>query len=156
MDMESGEIFFGKFALGIILISGLLLFGCMGEEGSSGESGSSGSSGGTGGNGGAIYEVGGDDGAGGLHPGESPYDLGEDIPISEVSQHDSLGDCWIIINGKVYDVDAYITVHPGGNGMVDYCGKDATSAFENLPGDETHSEYARGVLGEHYVGELSG
>jgi predicted heme/steroid binding protein len=139
----------GMVILGIILIGGFLLFGCLGEEGSGG------SSGGSGGSGGDIYEVGEGAGEGGLHPGESPYETGREIPMSEVVLHNSLGDCWIVIGGKVYDVDAYITVHPGGNGIVDYCGEDATSAFESKPGSgEAHSDYARGVLGEHYVGEL--
>lgn len=147
----------GMIALGIVLIGGFLLFGCLGEEGADGEiweAGESGDSSGTGGSGGDIYEVG-SGGEGGLHPGESPYETGREIPMSEVVLHNSLGDCWIVIGGKVYDVDAYITVHPGGNGIVDYCGEDATSAFESKPGSgEAHSDYARGVLGEHYVGEL--
>jgi cytochrome b involved in lipid metabolism len=31
----------------------------------------------------------------------------------EVAQHASRKDCWIIINGKVYDVTLYLEEHPG-------------------------------------------
>jgi predicted heme/steroid binding protein len=141
--MENGKLF-----LAALLLGALLLFGCMGE----------GTSGGSGGNGGDIYEVGAGAGEGGLHPGESPYESGREILLAEVEQHDSLGDCWMAIHGKVYDMDAYISSHPGGDAILEGCGKDATTLFETRPmGSGTpHSDYARGVLGEHYVGELAG
>jgi predicted heme/steroid binding protein len=137
-----------------VLFSGLLLFGCMGEEGS----GTSGGSGASGSSGGEIWEVWAGAGEGGLHPGESPYESGREILLAEVEQHDSLGDCWMAIHGKVYDMDAYISSHPGGDAILQGCGKDATTLFETRPmGSGTpHSDYARGVLGEHYVGELAG
>ncbi|MFH1802486.1 MAG: cytochrome b5-like heme/steroid binding domain-containing protein [archaeon] len=45
------------------------------------------------------------------------------IPLSELSQHNSLEDCWISYNGKVYDVTSYLPRHPGSAGKIlPYCG----------------------------------
>ena len=42
--------------------------------------------------------------------------------------HDKDQDCWIIIEGKVYDVSTYMDDHPGGKEIIlEYTGgKDAT------------------------------
>ena len=54
-------------------------------------------------------------------------------------------DCWMIINGNVYDVTGFIAFHPGGNTILQGCGKDATEFFETRPmGSGTpHSTGAR-------------
>jgi len=33
---------------------------------------------------------------------------------AEVAAHASDGDCWVIINDRVYDVTAFLDDHPGG------------------------------------------
>lgn len=48
----------------------------------------------------------------------------------EIAMHSSESDCWVIINGKVYDLTAYIPMHPGGQGeIINRCGGDATTPF---------------------------
>ena len=37
-----------------------------------------------------------------------------EITLEEVNEHREEGDCWIIINDKVYDVSVYMFKHPGG------------------------------------------
>ena len=78
--------------------------------------------------------------------------------VEEVSSHSSENDCWIVIHGKVYDVTSFISQHPGGNAILQGCGKDATELFETRPmGSGTpHSEDAREKLPYYYIGELSG
>ncbi|KAG0461076.1 hypothetical protein HPP92_021373 [Vanilla planifolia] len=97
--------------------------------------------------------------------------------LSEVKNHSSREDCWLIINGKVYDVTKFLEDHPGGdedcwliiNGKVydvtkfleDHpggdevllavTGKDATDDFE----DVGHSSTARAMMEEYYVGEIN-
>ncbi|CAD7930306.1 unnamed protein product [Amoebophrya sp. A25] len=53
------------------------------------------------------------------------------IPQSEVAQHNSKGDCWLIIHGAVCDVTEWIPDHPGGGEMlIKKAGKDATMQFK--------------------------
>ena len=49
---------------------------------------------------------------------------------SEVLQHNTLDDCWVIINNKVYDLSDFIKKHPGGKEIIETrAGEDATSFF---------------------------
>lgn len=80
------------------------------------------------------------------------------IPLSEVAKHNSEKSCWMAIHGKVYDVTKFIPDHPGQDVILVGCGKDATYYFENLPmGDMKmpHSDEARRLLNQFYIGELT-
>lgn len=35
------------------------------------------------------------------------------ISKDEVAKHKTATDCWIIVNGKVYDVSGFLKDHPG-------------------------------------------
>ncbi|KGN47656.1 cytochrome b5 [Cucumis sativus] len=71
--------------------------------------------------------------------------------IQEVSQHSSNDDCWIIIDGKVYDLTSYLDEHPGGDDViVAATGRDATDDFE----DAGHSKDARELMEKFYIGLL--
>jgi predicted heme/steroid binding protein len=49
--------------------------------------------------------------------------------LDEVKQHKTVDDCWMILNGKVYDVTKYIPFHPGGKKMMAAAGKDGTELY---------------------------
>jgi L-lactate dehydrogenase (cytochrome) len=36
------------------------------------------------------------------------------ISVSEVAKHANPDDCWIVVNGKVYDLTKFAPNHPGG------------------------------------------
>lgn len=76
--------------------------------------------------------------------------------IDDIIAHDSAEDCWMAIDGAVYDMTGYVAQHPGGDTILAGCGKDATELFETRPmGSGTpHSERARDMLGDYYIGEL--
>ncbi|CAN0896203.1 Cytochrome b5 isoform A [Linum grandiflorum] len=73
------------------------------------------------------------------------------VSMQEASEHNSKDDCWIVIDGKVYDVSSYLDDHPGGDDvLLQATGKDATDDFE----DAGHSETAREELKTFFIGEL--
>ncbi len=90
-------------------------------------------------------------------------DSGNDTDLSpdtfsliEVAGHSEVGDCWMVIAGKVYDVTEFTAAHPPGSVILEGCGKNATSLFDHRPMGSTtpHSGYARKLLEEYYIGEL--
>jgi cytochrome b involved in lipid metabolism len=79
------------------------------------------------------------------------------LNMAEISKHNSVNDCWLLINGKVYDVTSSIPAHPGGvNEIVKFCGEDATVAFNTKDGrGSPHSGSANAMLANYYIGNLN-
>jgi cytochrome b involved in lipid metabolism len=38
----------------------------------------------------------------------------KEYDMSEVKKHTTLNDCWIVVDGFVYDVTSFLPDHPGG------------------------------------------
>ena len=77
------------------------------------------------------------------------------ITITELAKHNTPSDCWLIVNGKVYNVGSYLNMHPGGpEAITPYCGKDATVAFNTKGGRGAHSKTAQNLLSNFYVGDF--
>lgn len=74
----------------------------------------------------------------------------QEYTLEDVEQHNKLGDGWMIINKKVYDVSEFN--HPGGNIIKLGFGKDATDIFYNK--NIRHSGRAKNLLKKYYIGEL--
>lgn len=70
-------------------------------------------------------------------PSESaPADSENETPAagghtaSDVAEHASADDCWVIIDDTVYDLTAWVSRHPGGAERITaLCGTDGTAAF---------------------------
>ncbi len=78
------------------------------------------------------------------------------ISTAELSKHNKSSDCWVAIRGNVYDVTSYLDEHPGGADLIlTYCGKDATSAYNNKGGEGRHSSNADALLSEYQLGKLN-
>lgn len=75
---------------------------------------------------------------------------GKEMTEDEVAKHNTLDDCWIIMDGAVYDVTPYMRDHPGGLDPIGvYAGRDASKAFHDIhPTEayETLSWYRIGAL----------
>lgn len=71
--------------------------------------------------------------------------------LSQVSAHSVGSDCWMTIDGKVYNVTEYVPAHPNTQ-IVDGCGKDATQMFNNVP---KHMGRATNILSGYLIGTLS-
>ena len=53
------------------------------------------------------------------------------ISLQELEKHGSPSDCWIAIDGNVYDVTDYWRSHPGGVLILAGAGTDATVMFHH-------------------------
>eukprot|EP00499_Haloplacidia_sp_CaronLabIsolate_P007917 CAMPEP_0196782072 /NCGR_PEP_ID=MMETSP1104-20130614/10637_1 /TAXON_ID=33652 /ORGANISM="Cafeteria sp., Strain Caron Lab Isolate" /LENGTH=129 /DNA_ID=CAMNT_0042152303 /DNA_START=8 /DNA_END=397 /DNA_ORIENTATION=+ len=73
--------------------------------------------------------------------------------LEQVAEHSKPDDCWLVIDGLVYDVTKFLDNHPGGPEIVtDHAGTDATEEFDTIG----HSEDARRQLKDYLLGELEG
>ena len=63
----------------------------------------------------------------------------------EVEKHNTSDDCWIVVDGKVYDATSVMSWHPGGVGpIMAHAGimhKETTDEFNSI-----HDSYAREKL----------
>merc|ERR1712060_775035 len=54
----------------------------------------------------------------------------EGYPLSEVAKHKHQHDLWCVINGKVYDLTNFASLHPGGpKPILSWAGRDASKAW---------------------------
>jgi cytochrome b involved in lipid metabolism len=70
--------------------------------------------------------------------------------LDEISKHDNKNDCWLVIDGNVYDVTYYIPQHPGGLSILKYAGKDCTKEFHAIHPHLTHilTQLKKGIVAE--------
>ncbi len=55
------------------------------------------------------------------------------ITMQEVERHSSPEDCWVVLNGKVYDLSTFHKGHPGGSKIITQnAGKDLSNLFNSL------------------------
>lgn len=74
---------------------------------------------------------------------------------AEVARHDRADDCWMIVEGQVYNFSAYIPQHPAPPAVIlKYCGKDGTEGFLTKDLDRAHSNYARNMMANYLLGPL--
>jgi cytochrome b involved in lipid metabolism len=68
------------------------------------------------------------------------------VSAAELSFHSTERDCWMQIEGHVYDISKYMARHPGGNAPVTYAGKDATQIFNTI-----HSKGILEKIGSKFI-----
>ncbi len=68
-------------------------------------------------------------------------DAGKTYTLTEVATHGAEANCYTAINGKVYDLSAWINKHPGGDkAILSICGKDGSMAFSGKHGGQMKPE----------------
>jgi cytochrome b involved in lipid metabolism len=73
--------------------------------------------------------------------------------LEAVGKHNTAEDCWMAIDGNVYDLTAFLPLHPGGSQvLLEVAGKDASKEFL----DAKHSMKARKMMTKYMVGHLLG
>ena len=71
---------------------------------------------------------------------------------ADVASHSASSDCWTIVSGKVYNITAYVPLHPGGqSAIIGLCGHDGTAAFS---GQHAGGSSANNALASYYIGDL--
>jgi cytochrome b involved in lipid metabolism len=51
--------------------------------------------------------------------------------MDQVALHNTREDCWVVVDGEVYDITRFLRKHPPGMGIIlKYAGKDVTNHFE--------------------------
>lgn len=72
--------------------------------------------------------------------------------MAQVAQANSASKCYSAVNGMVYDLTAWIGLHPGGEAKIlAICGKDGSSAFNNQHEGQAKPE---ATIGKYKIGTL--
>lgn len=87
---------------------------------------------------------------------ENPPPSAQSYTPAQVAEHGTESDCWMAIDGKVYDVTKFIPTHPGGKAILNGCGKDATTLFNQRPTNNRgpHPAQAKALLPAYEIGIL--
>lgn len=66
----------------------------------------------------------------------------------DVAKHNTKGDAWITIQGDVYDISKFASMHPGGEKVIlKMAGKDSTEIFYSYHRHEVLEKYAKLKIG---------
>jgi cytochrome b involved in lipid metabolism len=80
------------------------------------------------------------------------------LTAQELAKHNSATSCWLLIDGKVYDVTSYLYQHPGNaDTILPTCGTDATQAYATkgrTSSPSPHSQNAHELLKAYYIGDF--
>ncbi|CAJ0589502.1 unnamed protein product [Cylicocyclus nassatus] len=74
--------------------------------------------------------------------------------LNEVGRHCTADDLWIAFEGKVYDLTAYFSLHPGGIAMLRQAGKDGSYAIRLVQMHGIAWTTIEKKLKEHQIGIL--
>lgn len=88
-------------------------------------------------------------------PHEPPVKVSKGYALVEVAQHAREEDCWMAINGRVYNLTAYIPDHPSRPAIIlPWCGKEASEAYRTKMKGKPHSPMANQLLESYEIGDL--
>ena len=76
---------------------------------------------------------------------------------AQVAQHKSASDCWLLIDGGVYDVTEYVSRHRKHDyDITKHCGRESSTVWNEKPGNgEAHSRKAERLLRKYRIGTLA-
>lgn len=75
------------------------------------------------------------------------------IDAAELGRHDDIDDCWLAIEGVVYDISDYVPQHPAPPAVLGtWCGKEATEGMRTKGYGRDHSPMAWEMLERYRIG----
>ena len=75
--------------------------------------------------------------------------------LAEVGRHALESDCWMAIDGQVYDLTSYLPDHPSKPSIIlPWCGKEASEAYRTKSKGRAHSPAADQLLPGYRIGRL--
>ncbi|WP_291991512.1 cytochrome b5 domain-containing protein [Candidatus Accumulibacter sp. ACC003] len=75
--------------------------------------------------------------------------------LAEVARHTQIDDCWMAIDGEVYDLSNYLPEHPSElEVIVAWCGREATQAYRSKGKGKAHSVRADRLLARYRIATL--
>ncbi|HQS58314.1 MAG TPA: cytochrome b5-like heme/steroid binding domain-containing protein [Gallionellaceae bacterium] len=75
--------------------------------------------------------------------------------LADVATHNHQHDCWMAIEGQVYDLTGYVPAHPAAPEIIlAWCGKEASQAWQTKTRGRPHSPYAQNLLPQYRTGKL--
>ena len=61
----------------------------------------------------------------------------QQIAWDEISRHNTKDDCWVVVDGVVYDMTEFLDDHPGGKRLpVKHSGRDVTEIWNSFHGKQ--------------------
>ncbi len=84
----------------------------------------------------------------------SPTQTSAALTLAEVAKRNTQSECWVAIDGNVYDLTRWIRQHRGGEAAIrSLCGTDGTDEFLAKHGGEP---LPSSTLDDYYLGPLAG
>ncbi len=78
------------------------------------------------------------------------------IALADIARHATPTDCWMAINGAVYDLTRYLPEHPSRPEIIQpWCGKEASEAYRTKMRGRPHSAAAERLLADYRIGLLT-
>lgn len=74
------------------------------------------------------------------------------ITIEEVTKHNQKSDCWLVLDKDVLNVTAFVDKHPGGEVILQGCGKDATQMYNSV--NEHMKPFVKALAERMVIGKL--
>ena len=75
------------------------------------------------------------------------------IPLAEVARHATPDNCWMAIDGAVYDITTYLPDHPSKPAFIEpWCGREASQAYRTKTKGRPHSAEADRLLPTYRIG----
>jgi len=77
--------------------------------------------------------------------------------VDDLSEHSTPEDCWVAIDGTVYDITGFADSHTGGSDAVlKWCGQDASHGFATKnDSSKSHSAKSKLSLDQYFKGLLA-